>query len=284
MVRVSILLEKKSTLEAGFSTTGITQNDAAMAYRETLRADQETVTAQISQALGEKLEVHWNMTLAANIISAGLQYGQIETVKAVPGVKDVILETCYSPAVVDRQEVADPNMATSSAQIGSPTAYAAGYTGEGMRIAVIDTGIDVTHQSFKANAFRYSLQRNAENAGVDYDTYAAQLDLLDEEEIQGVLDQLNLANFEASSLYVNEKIPFGFNYVDRNVNLSHILDASSEHGSHVAGISAANAYIPRKDGSFAHALEECHVQGVAPDAQLIVMKVFGVAGGANDSD
>ena len=68
-----------------------------MAYRETLRADQETVTAQISQALGEKLEVHWNMTLAANIISAGLQYGQIETVKAVPGVKDVILETCYSP-------------------------------------------------------------------------------------------------------------------------------------------------------------------------------------------
>lgn len=284
MVRVSILLEKKSTLEAGFSTTGITQNDAAMAYRETLRADQETVTAQISQALGEKLEVHWNMTLAANIISAGLQYGQIETVKAVPGVKDVILETCYSPAVVDRQEVADPNMATSSAQIGSPTAYAAGYTGEGMRIAVIDTGIDVTHQSFKANAFRYSLQRNAENAGVDYDTYAAQLDLLDEEEIQGVLDQLNLANFEASSLYVNEKIPFGFNYVDRNVNLSHILDASSEHGSHVAGISAANAYIPRKDGSFAHALEECHVQGVAPDAQLIVMKVFGVAGGAYDSD
>ena len=152
-------------------------------------------------------------------------------------------------------------MATSSAQIGSPTAYAAGYTGEGMRIAVIDTGIDVTHQSFKANAFRYSLQRNAENAGVDYDTYAAQLDLLDEEEIQGVLDQLNLANFEASSLYVNEKIPFGFNYVDRNVNLSHILDASSEHGSHVAGISAANAYIPRKDGSFAHALEECHVRG-----------------------
>ena len=284
MVRVSILLEKKSTLEAGFSTTGITQNDAAMAYRETLRADQETVTAQISQALGEKLEVHWNMTLAANIISAGLQYGQIETVKAVPGVKDVILETCYSPMVVDRQEVADPNMATSSAQIGSPTAYAAGYTGEGMRIAVIDTGIDVTHQSFKANAFRYSLQRNAENAGVDYDTYVAQLDLLDEEEIQGVLDQLNLANFEASSLYVNEKIPFGFNYVDRNVNLSHILDASSEHGSHVAGISAANAYIPRKDGSFAHALEECHVQGVAPDAQLIVMKVFGVAGGAYDSD
>ncbi|MFR0735012.1 MAG: hypothetical protein ACLSHU_13350 [Oscillospiraceae bacterium] len=33
-------------------------------------------------------------------------------------------------------------------------------------------------RAFKANAFRYSLQRNAENAGVDYDTYVAQLDLL----------------------------------------------------------------------------------------------------------
>lgn len=284
VVRVSILLEKESTLAAGFSTAEIGQNAAAMAYRETLKADQEALSARISRAVGEELQVHWNMTLAANIISADLQYGQIETVKAIPGVKDVVLETRYSPAVVDRQEAADPNMATSSAQIGSPAAYAAGYTGEGMRIAVIDTGIDTSHQSFKANAFRYSLQRNAEDAGMDYDTYVSQLDLLDEEEIRGVLDQLNIGDFEASSLYVNEKIPFGFNYVDRNFNLSHILDASSEHGSHVAGISAANAFVPRKDGSFAHALEECHVQGVAPDAQLLVMKVFGVAGGAYDSD
>ena len=63
MVRVSILLEKKSTLEAGFSTTGITQNDAAMAYRETLRADQETVTAQISQALQSQLSTAMNTAM-----------------------------------------------------------------------------------------------------------------------------------------------------------------------------------------------------------------------------
>ncbi len=45
------------------------------------------------------------------------------------------------------QGPADPNMATSGEMIGTSAAYAAGYTGAGMRIAVIDTGIDTDHQS-----------------------------------------------------------------------------------------------------------------------------------------
>ena len=52
----------------------------------------------------------------------------------------------------------------------------------------------------------------------------------------------------------------------------------------VAGIAAANAYIQQDDGTFASALESVKVQGVAPDAQLVVMKVFGAGGGAYDSD
>nr|WP_258545112.1 S8 family serine peptidase [Micromonospora provocatoris] len=30
-------------------------------------------------------------------------------------------------------------------QIGAPTAWAAGYTGKGVRVAVLDTGVDLTH-------------------------------------------------------------------------------------------------------------------------------------------
>lgn len=76
-----------------------------------------------------------------------------------------------------------------------------------------------------------------------------------------------------------------YNYVDQNLNINHDNDDQSEHGSHVAGIAAANDYIPAADGNgYAPALETAHMQGVAPDAQLIIMKVFGENGGAYDSD
>lgn len=71
--------------------------------------------------------------------------------------------------------------------------------------------------------------------------------------------------------------------MDGNLTIDHDHDSQGEHGSHVAGIAAANSYIPGEDG-YVSALESVKVQGVAPEAQLLVMKVFGAAGGAYDSD
>lgn len=285
MVRVSILMENPSTLEAGFSTMNIARNTAAMSYRHSLKAEQIAVTARIEAATGEPLEVVHQLTLAANIISANVPWGQIETIKAVSGVRDVVLETRYEPAVVNEKLPADPNMATSPVQIGSMTAWEAGYTGAGSRIAVIDTGVDVNHQSFNTRAFLYSLGKQAELAGKETDAYIEGLHLLDAEEIASVRDELNIPeNVSADELYVSEKIPYGYNYVDKNFNLGHTRDTASEHGSHVSGIATANSYYRRRDGVYANALEGVHVQGAAPDAQLITMKVFGESGGAYDSD
>ena len=77
LVRVSILLEQPSTLEAGYSTAGIADNGAAMTYRAGLGKAQTDVAAQVQKATGKKLDVVWNLTLAANIISANVAYGQI---------------------------------------------------------------------------------------------------------------------------------------------------------------------------------------------------------------
>ena len=71
-VRVSIVLEERSTVEAGYSTHNIAKNTEAMAYRVALRERQETVTAAIERKVGEKLDIAWNLTLAANIISANV--------------------------------------------------------------------------------------------------------------------------------------------------------------------------------------------------------------------
>ena len=58
-------------------------------------------------------------------------------------------------------------------------------------------------------------------------------------------------------------------------------DTEGNHGSHVAGIAAANRYI---GSSHADAAATVGAVGMAPDAQLFVMKVFGAGGGAYDSD
>ena len=289
VVRVSIILQKESTLEAGYSTQGIGENATAMAYRDGLKAEQTAVTARIERAMGTELDVVWNLTLAANIISANVQYGQIEDIKAVSGVRDVVLEALYEPCEVDEGEEYEPNMSTSPEQIGSPAAYAAGYTGAGTRIAIVDTGLDLDHISFSAAGFQYSLALQAGRADVSVEDYIQQLDLLDAEEIQAHLDQLNVkeyaAGITADGLYQNRKVPFGYNYIDRShTYLGHDQDLEGEHGSHVAGIATSNAYISNGDGTFSTALDSVLVQGVAPDAQLLVMKVFGQNGGAYDSD
>ena len=287
IVRVSIFLSKESVIEAGYPVSGLLSNDAAMAYRGQVKDQQVSVTAKIEKAIKTELDVVWNLTLATNLISAYVQYDQIAAIEKVSGVSQVVIETPYQPDVVSTAP-ADPNMATSGVQTGTITSYAAGYTGAGSRIAIIDTGLDTEHLSFDAAAFEYSLGLLAEKAGKTLEEYKEGLNLLDAEEIATVLTQLNalekMAGVTAEDLYVNSKIGFGFNYVDGNLNLGHMNDNQGEHGSHVSGIATANAYIPNGDGTFSNAMENVFVQGVAPDAQIVVMKVFGAKGGAYPAD
>ena len=283
VVRVTIELEKAGTLAAGFKAEGIATNAGAKAYRESLKADQKAVTAKIESAIGGKLDVKWNLTLAANFISANVLYGQIEAIKAIDGVKDVFLENRYEPQKAE-QGTEEPNNGSASYMIGSNLAWAEGYTGAGSKVAIIDTGADTEHLSFSGEALEYALAQNAEALGVSYDEYVASLNLLTVESIEAVKDQLNAPIGSGEAAYRNTKIGFGYNYVDNTASyIEHTNDSQGEHGSHVAGIATANRFV-KVDDEFKPALEAVGTQGVAPDAQLVVMKVFGKGGGAYDSD
>ena len=186
--------------------------------------------------------------------------------------------------VVDKEETADPNMATSTIQTGATNAWAAGYTGAGSKVAVIDTGIDYEHQSFSAAGYEYSMALNAAAAHMTVDEYKESVGVLEKADLTDeVLGQLNV-KVTADKAYINSKIPFAYNYIDSNYTVDHLHDAQGEHGSHVEGIAAANKYIQNDDGTFTAALDSVMVQGVAPDAQIVTMKVFGAGGGAYDSD
>lgn len=288
-VRVSIVLQDKPTVQAGFAIEGIAQNQAALAYRDELENKQEGMAQQISkQALGgAKLDVVWNLTLAANLISANVEYGQIEKIKQVTGVDAVYIEPVYQPDVISGGS-ADVNMLPSSHMIGSPTAWEYGYTGAGSRIAIIDTGLDTDHQSFDPGALEYALQENAGFMGMTYEEYIESLDLLDAQEIAGVLDQLNsyrrTPSLTGEQLYRNTKLAYGYNYIDKSLDVTHDHDTEGDHGSHVSGIATSNRYIPDGNGGYVSAADTVKVNGVAPDAQILTMKVFGKGGGAYPTD
>ena len=240
LVRVSIQLAQEPAL-AGFGLSRI-GSQAAETYRADLQREQLELTARIEREIlnGKKLDVVWNMTLAANAISANVPRGAIESIRSLEGVTAVAIENRYSPDVVTVGGKYEPDMAVSGQMTGAAQAWLEGYTGAGSLVAVIDTGLDTDHQSFDAAAFEHAIAQVEAEKGV-------KLDLMDAADIAPVLTQLNAYkrdnSLTAEALYINAKSPFGYNYVDGDLDVTHDNDDQGEHGSHVAGIASANRYL-----------------------------------------
>lgn len=284
-VHVIILFEQKSLAKKGFSTKDLLENEKAASYSSSLKKQQLSLVDRIErEALGgEKLEIRYQFTVAVNGVATVVPYGRIEQILAVDGVADVYLEERY-----ELDETVQPDTATAGEMVGSYSAWADGYTGAGSRIAIIDTGLDLSHPSFSEGGYYYSLGISAASFGKKISDY----NLLTKEEIKKALPNLSISSDKnppkADDLYRNAKVPFAYNYVDDGLDVSHDAegDSNGDHGTHVAGIAAANRYVPHydADGDLYYDKQELGVTGVAPDAQLVVMKVFGVGGGAYSSD
>ena len=284
-VHVIILFEQNSLAKKGFSTKDLLEDEAAVSYSSSLKKQQLSLVDRIErEALGgEELEIRYQFTVAVNGVATVVPYGRIEQILAVDGVADVYLEERY-----ELDATVQPDTATAGEMVGSYSAWADGYTGAGSRIAIIDTGLDLSHPSFSEGGYYYSLGISAASFGKKISDY----NLLTKEEIKKALPNLSISADKnppkADDLYRNAKVPFAYNYVDDGLDVSHDAegDSNGDHGTHVAGIAAANRYVPHydADGDLYYDKQELGVTGVAPDAQLVVMKVFGVGGGAYSSD
>ena len=169
--------------------------------------------------------------------------GSLEEIRGVAGVKAAFLEReghVSDAAAVDAEggtrasQIEGQDPANLSAQLMMRTDQVT-QKGEGKVVAIIDTGVDMTHQ-----AFTPALTATP---------------ALSEDRVDELKAQLGEGK---TGVYVNEKFPFAYDYADGDNDASPREGGSGFHGTHVAGIAAGNAD---------------KIVGTAPDAQIIVGKV-----------
>ena len=213
-----------------------------------LRA-QKAVQREISQKVlgGAALTVQNSYCTLTNGFSADVTYAQLKEIRELDGVEAAFISPTFE---------LEPSMTTSNQMVGGGMYNTTGYTGEGTVVAILDTGVDLDHELFAA------APKNPRLTQADIQKVLEENDLSCEKDVPSV---------GASTLYYSAKIPFQFDYGDHDAD-GNPVDGDSGHGTHVAGTAAGNAGV--KDG----------FSGVAPQAQILNMKVFKSSGGASYDD
>ena len=169
--------------------------------------------------------------------------GALDAIRRAPGVHAAFLEreghvndgaTLDSEGGLEAARNGGQDPANLSAQLMMRTDQVA-QKGEGKVIAVIDTGVDTTHQAF-----------TGELAGTPP---------LTPQKVAALTSQLGEGK---TGVYISQKFPFAYDYADGDNDASPREGGSGFHGTHVAGIAAGNAD---------------KIIGTAPNAQVIVAKV-----------
>ena len=151
-------------------------------------------------------------------------------------------ETTTNAVETKKEEVNDFSKALDSYNlINIQPLWDKGYRGQGRVIAVLDSGLDPNHPVLRLtdnSQSKYKTKEDAEKAmkeaGIDY------------------------------GKWYSDKLPFAFNYNDWNNDIKQ--SGFKSHGMHVAGTAVGNPKEKSGTGDY--------ITGVAPEAQLIFMRVF----------
>ena len=235
-----------------------TRAPKAVAYEAALRLELNALKANLTQKFRNdaQFELGYTYTIATTGVAVKTEYGNKEALEALPGVDHVYVAPTLSLPEEESTLTSDgelqPMTSNATTMIGADQLNATGFTGKGMKVAILDTGIVVDHPNFGALSEDKLTESSLTKEGVDA--------------IWNTLNAGQMTSLRNRSYY-NSKLPFIFNYYTHDFDVSHAT-AKHDHGTHVAGITAANK------------IEGSSVIGVAPDAQIIVMQVFSAGGGA----
>jgi uncharacterized repeat protein (TIGR01451 family) len=234
----------------------IIAGNASRQQTVTLKQKQQTLAAAIA-GRGIQMTEIYRVQRAFNGIAVSVPANAVDTLRSLPGVK-----------AVHPLELEYPGNSTSVPFLGTPQVwentlglpYAA--TGAGIKIGVIDTGIDYQHATFGGTGVLADYQANVRTVAPD-------------------------------AFYPTAKVVGGFDFAgdaytggNTPVPDPDPMDCNG-HGTHVSGTAAGfgvNNDGTTYSGAFNTATPFANFRigpGSAPQAQLYALRVFGCTGGTN---
>ena len=164
--------------------------------------------------------------------------------EALPGVAAVRPARSYDAPLSAEGQAVDEGLKL----MGADKLWEQGWTGDGTVIAVLDTGLLVTHEAFADDSLVTAPAISRE----DVEAFAAK--------------------GRTAGQYVSRRIPFAYDYYDRDADVA----TTNSHGTHVTALAAG--YAANEDGTV-------RFRGGAPGAQILSMKIFpnGASGGSDDA-
>ena len=254
MLDVIIKLSGDAVLENGGAVLGEGLTKQQSAAREKLAAEHEIIKKRIECA-ASAISFEYDFTLLCNGFAASVPFNEVSRIAAVAGVESVEYMPVFEIPTESYEIVrpGDTKMTIANDVIESRYAWDLGIDGSGMVIAIIDTGIDTDNECFAPGLETVKLTQ---------------------EDISRIIAEnpdMNMLALRpgttAEQVYINDKIPFAFDYADKDCDVNHGGQASA-HGTHVAGIAAGQA-VESAGTSFG-----LTSLGVAPKAQILPLKVF----------
>ena len=214
--------EVENTATPVVSTTQSNTTEATPAPEKTIEKKAENTIQSTPQA--EKVEVKQNNKTQAS---------------GTPASNEVTTNNTADTTIAPNT---NPNkVSEENSLINVQPLWDKGIKGQGRVVAVLDTGLDISHNLFQLldkSKARYKneaeLEAAKKKAGINY------------------------------GKWYNDKVIFAYNYSDMNDDIKEFDTLS--HGTHVSGSAVGNGTEPAPTGDI--------IKGVAPEAQLIFMRLF----------
>ena len=292
-----------STSSAGAEIAAYLAGGRAEKQDAAIRRDQKKVFAEIQAAQPAALQAEGTCTACApelmeqwtvlfNGMAVRAPYGMLDTIRNLKGVKSAHVQHVYSQPTSPATNAGVAGYSYDMVHLQE--VWNKGYTGKGMLVAVVDSGLDMEYSSWWSDEEGANVTglRRVHEAFRD-DSFYSQLSDSDlrytKESLLAFLNgrQLNANRLSPASneaMYKTRKVPFAFDYAgDADPYTGEIIsgdvnvrNSGSNHGTHVSGTVAG--FVQSQEG-------EVLFSGVAPDAQLMMMKVFADGGnsGATES-
>ena len=232
---------------------------------------QNTVISQIRSYVTRDFEVEDRFTTLVNAFSLKINSSHVDEVESLSSVKLINYDTAHGVTTVGDGLVAPKNAINVKEAMENISAKTMNIPeenseGEGVLIAVLDTGFLIDGQTFDSEG-------KVTATGVTHNAFRKLADDVKlHDNFQSITDKINASKgFHGRPdnnhpVYWNSKVPFFYDYGGSSNVRGEVGDEDhdvfttvSDHGTHVASTAAGND--PR-------------YKGIAPKAQLALMKVF----------